>query len=174
MVEDRDTCWFSDDSVPFEYSGKVMAPASGLSGGIAAVRDAVHDAIGRSYDSVLVNHYPDGGSGMRFHADPGQVSSHDLPQPPMISGMRVHVAVIPALSRAGRGGRLGLLDRRRERRRDAALHVSSGERSERARHLCGASASSIGIAMPRNAPEWTLIGLLIALDGPIDALSMAP
>ena len=38
----------------------------------AQVRGAVHEALGRHYCSVLVNYYPDGGSGMRFHADPGQ------------------------------------------------------------------------------------------------------
>jgi len=72
LVEDRDTCWFSDGGTPFAYSGKVMAADGRLSGGVAAVRDAVHAALGHWYDSVLVNHYPDGGSGMRFHSDPGQ------------------------------------------------------------------------------------------------------
>ena len=36
------------------------------------VRGAVHEVLGRHYCSVLVNYYPGGGSGMRFHADPGQ------------------------------------------------------------------------------------------------------
>ena len=72
VLEDRGTCWLSDAGLSFEYSGKSMAAAGELSGGVAAVRDAVSRSLGRHYCSVLANHYPDGGSGMRFHSDPGQ------------------------------------------------------------------------------------------------------
>ena len=74
IVEDRDTCWLSDAGVAFAYSGKSMAAEGTLhdTEGVAVVRDAVHASIGDLYDSVLINHYPDGTSGMRFHSDPGQ------------------------------------------------------------------------------------------------------
>ena len=72
VLEDRGTCWLSDSALGFDYSGKSMAPVGQLRGAVAACRDAVRDGIGHHYCSVLLNHYPDGGSGMRFHADPGQ------------------------------------------------------------------------------------------------------
>jgi alkylated DNA repair dioxygenase AlkB len=73
VMEDRGTCWLSDAGHAFTYSGKTMqAAGTALTPRVAKVRDAVRGAIGRQYCSVLVNHYPDGGSGMRFHADPGQ------------------------------------------------------------------------------------------------------
>ena len=72
VVEDRETCWLSDEGLRFDYSGKRMASSGALSGRVGAVRDAVRATLGDHYESVLINHYPDGGSGMRFHADPGQ------------------------------------------------------------------------------------------------------
>ena len=37
---------------------------------VAGVRDRLEALMGVRYDSVLINFYPDGKSGMRFHADP--------------------------------------------------------------------------------------------------------
>ena len=74
VTEDRGTCWLSDEELPFEYSGKRMAPSGRVTqfGHVACIRDSIGTSLGRHYCSVLVNHYPDGGSGMRFHSDPGQ------------------------------------------------------------------------------------------------------
>ena len=74
--EDRATAWLSESGIPFAYAGKEMAAeAAPLQPAVRAIRDAVSDTIGRHYCSVLVNHYADESSGMRFHADPGQGES---------------------------------------------------------------------------------------------------
>lgn len=63
--------WLSDAGADFRYSGKVMRPEpGGLTPLLAAVRDRLHERFGCHYDSVLINLYPDGKSGMRFHSDP--------------------------------------------------------------------------------------------------------
>ena len=54
---------------------QVMQSQGLLTPAIASVRNAVGAKLSRHYCSVLVNHYMDAGSGMRFHADPGQVCS---------------------------------------------------------------------------------------------------
>ncbi|MGQ3285634.1 hypothetical protein [Bosea sp. (in: a-proteobacteria)] len=71
VQEPRLTGWQSDLGASFRYSGKVMgAGAGGMTPGVARVRDAVQRLAGVRFDSVLVNYYPDGRCGMRFHADP--------------------------------------------------------------------------------------------------------
>lgn len=50
--------------------GDALVP--GLSRRVHAVRDEITQALGRRYDSCLVNYYRDGSTGMNFHADPGQ------------------------------------------------------------------------------------------------------
>ena len=71
MPETRLTAWQSDFGDSFRYSGKAMAaPPGGLTPRVAAARDALEARFGVRYDSCLVNYYPDGSSGMRFHSDP--------------------------------------------------------------------------------------------------------
>jgi alkylated DNA repair dioxygenase AlkB len=71
MPETRLTAWQSDFGDSFRYSGKAMAaPPGGLTPRVAAARDALEAKFGVRYDSCLVNYYPDGSSGMRFHSDP--------------------------------------------------------------------------------------------------------
>ena len=80
LREKRLTAWQSEAGRAFAYSGKQMPPrlgrtlGSGMSPNIGAVRDALaaNPSIARLYDSVLINVYEDGKSGMRFHSDPGQ------------------------------------------------------------------------------------------------------
>lgn len=72
VAERRQTAWQGDDDVPpFEYSGKSMErmPWSAV---VATVRDLLHDETSHYYDGCLLNLYPDGGSGMRYHIDPEQ------------------------------------------------------------------------------------------------------
>jgi len=72
VIERRQTAWMGDDDVhAFEYSGKSMKrmPWATL---VANVRDRLCDDTSNYYDGCLVNLYPDGGSGMRYHIDPGQ------------------------------------------------------------------------------------------------------
>ncbi len=70
--ERRKTAWEGDHGVaPFAYSGKSMVrnPWSSL---VKASRDRLMDESGFYYDGCLLNLYPDGGSGMRYHSDPDQ------------------------------------------------------------------------------------------------------
>ncbi|KAI2496203.1 hypothetical protein MHU86_18298 [Fragilaria crotonensis] len=72
VQERRKTAWEGDDGVaPFAYSGKSMVrnPWSPL---VKASRDRLMDVSGIYYDGCLLNLYPDGGSGMRYHSDPDQ------------------------------------------------------------------------------------------------------
>jgi len=72
VAERRQTAWQGDDHVaPFEYSGKSMQrmPWSPI---VAAVRDCLFVETSHYYDGCLLNLYPDGGSGMRYHIDPDQ------------------------------------------------------------------------------------------------------
>jgi len=55
----------------FSYSGKVM-PAKAFTPCVAKVCAAVSKVTGQQYDGCLVNLYPDGSSGMRYHSDPDQ------------------------------------------------------------------------------------------------------
>jgi len=78
VQERRQTAWEGDDSVaPFEYSGKSM-PRRPWSPVVEAARDVLHDQTGVYYDGCLLNHYPDGGSGMRYHIDPDQGTLWDF------------------------------------------------------------------------------------------------
>lgn len=72
VPERRQTAWQGDETVgPFLYSGKAM-PRQDWSPTVRAVRDALHSKTGQYYDCCLLNLYPDGGSGMRYHVDPDQ------------------------------------------------------------------------------------------------------
>jgi len=67
--EPRKTCWMSDNDVTLEYSDKTMKPIR-MSKSIEEIRDKLNSEFNIYYDSVLVNLYPDGGAGMRYHSDP--------------------------------------------------------------------------------------------------------
>jgi alkylated DNA repair dioxygenase AlkB len=72
VKERRQTAWEGDEGVsPFAYSGKAM-PRSSWSPLVEATRNELVDRIGQYYDGCLLNLYPDGGSGMRYHSDPDQ------------------------------------------------------------------------------------------------------
>lgn len=67
--EPRATAWFSDSGNSFIYSGKVMEPVE-LTPTLKAIRDDLETILGVHYCSVLVNYYPHGKSGIRYHSDP--------------------------------------------------------------------------------------------------------
>ena len=78
VPERRETAWQGDESVaPFVYSGKTM-PRRPWSPIVRAVRDSLQDQTGVRYDGCLLNHYPDGESGMRYHIDPDQGTLWDF------------------------------------------------------------------------------------------------
>lgn len=73
VKERRLTAWEgeSGDIPGFAYSSKVMKtrPFSPL---VRSVRDELRTKTGEDYDCCLLNLYPDGESGMRYHIDPDQ------------------------------------------------------------------------------------------------------
>jgi alkylated DNA repair dioxygenase AlkB len=86
VQERRETAWQGDEGVgPFAYSGKAMVrhPWSPM---VRKIRDTLAQETYYSnnsneeqgfpdsfyYDGCLLNHYPDGGSAMRYHSDPDQ------------------------------------------------------------------------------------------------------
>jgi alkylated DNA repair dioxygenase AlkB len=72
VTERRKTAWQGDDGVaPFAYSGKSME-TNRWSPLVQSVRDRLVEETGIYYDGCLLNLYPDGGSGMRYHIDPDQ------------------------------------------------------------------------------------------------------
>ena len=72
VKERRQTAWEGDDHVaPFEYSGKSMKRET-WSPLVRQVRDKLETKTNQYYDCCLLNLYPDGGSGMRYHIDPDQ------------------------------------------------------------------------------------------------------
>jgi alkylated DNA repair dioxygenase AlkB len=72
VKERRKTAWQGDDHVaPFAYSGKSMQRKS-WSPLVLDARDCLFEQTGNYYDGCLLNLYPDGGSGMRYHMDPDQ------------------------------------------------------------------------------------------------------
>lgn len=72
VVERRQTAWQGDAHVgPFLYSGKAM-PRRDWSPAVAAMRDELARRTEIVYDCCLLNYYPTGDSGMRYHIDPDQ------------------------------------------------------------------------------------------------------
>ena len=72
VQERRETARQGEPYVPgFAYSGKVM-PIRPFSMLVRRVRDVLQRHTGIWYNCCLLNLYPDGGSGMRYHVDPDQ------------------------------------------------------------------------------------------------------
>jgi len=66
----RATTWMSDNlNTTLEYSNKVMKPIN-LTPTILKIRETLYDKFNIYFDSVLVNYYPNGNVGMRYHSDP--------------------------------------------------------------------------------------------------------
>ena len=65
----RGTKWMSDNKMTLEYSDKIMQPIC-LTPTIKKIRDMLYDKFNIYFDSVLLNYYPNGNIGMRYHSDP--------------------------------------------------------------------------------------------------------
>jgi alkylated DNA repair dioxygenase AlkB len=64
----RFTSWHGDPGCSYAYSGRVFHPAP-WTPELAALRDRLAEHQGCAFNSVLVNHYRDGGDAMGEHAD---------------------------------------------------------------------------------------------------------
>jgi alkylated DNA repair dioxygenase AlkB len=72
VQERRMTAWQGDGHVgPFCYSGKSMERDE-WTPSVRTIRNQLEERTGQYYDGCLLNLYPDGGSGMRYHIDPDQ------------------------------------------------------------------------------------------------------
>jgi len=73
VKERRKTAWQAEheDILGFSYSGKIME-TSLFSPCVRSVRDSLSRKTSKTYDCCLLNLYPDGDSGMRYHIDPDQ------------------------------------------------------------------------------------------------------
>lgn len=70
IKESRLTCWMSDQlETTLEYSGKSMLPIY-MTSWVKKIRDIIFNKTGIYFDSVLVNYYENGSTGMRYHSDP--------------------------------------------------------------------------------------------------------
>jgi alkylated DNA repair dioxygenase AlkB len=72
VQERRQTSWQGDETVTaFSYSSKSMTrqPWSPL---VKTIRQSLYETTYQYYDGCLLNLYPDGESGMRYHSDPDQ------------------------------------------------------------------------------------------------------
>ena len=78
VAERRLTAWQGDVGVAsFAYSGKSM-PRKDWAPTIRRIRDHLALTTGQYYDGCLLNLYPDGRSGMRYHQDPDQGTLWDF------------------------------------------------------------------------------------------------
>ena len=72
VQERRATAWQGDDHVAgFAYSGKVMETRP-FSPVVNHIRNILYQQTNVCFDCCLLNLYPDGDSGMRYHSDPDQ------------------------------------------------------------------------------------------------------
>lgn len=72
ISERRHTAWQGDEAVPgFAYSGKVMETQQ-WSPSVSSIRKQLYSLTNQYYNGCLINLYPNGESGMRYHSDPDQ------------------------------------------------------------------------------------------------------
>jgi alkylated DNA repair dioxygenase AlkB len=68
ILQPRLSAWIGDPGAVYTYSGLTLTPHP-FSPRLAALRARVEAAAGQSFNSVLINHYRDGGDAMGMHAD---------------------------------------------------------------------------------------------------------
>lgn len=64
----RLSCWIGDPDARYRYSGATFAPQT-WPDVLHPVRDAISEAVGTPFNSVLANLYRDGGDAMGWHSD---------------------------------------------------------------------------------------------------------
>ena len=64
----RGTAWFADECIEYRYSGQAMT-GSGWDATLSEFCGIVNRICGVSFNSLLINYYPDGRAQMGWHAD---------------------------------------------------------------------------------------------------------
>ena len=83
----RGTAWFADDGVEYRYSNQIWTTTD-WDTQVEHVRNTVQDLTGCQFNSVLLNHYPDGRARMGWHSD----DEPELGQNPTIASLSFGVA----------------------------------------------------------------------------------
>lgn len=60
--------WQSDQNITYQYSGKVLAPKA-WHPEVLKIKHLLEEAVGHTFNSVLINYYRDGEDKMGWHAD---------------------------------------------------------------------------------------------------------
>tara|TARA_B100000524_G_C23607809_1_gene355071 strand:- start:538 stop:1074 length:537 start_codon:yes stop_codon:yes gene_type:complete len=68
IKEERLTSWHSDYNYLYVYGGKTMTSQK-MTKTLKKIQFAIELKYGIYFDSVLINYYKDGNSGMRYHSD---------------------------------------------------------------------------------------------------------
>src|SRR5579864_850935 len=68
VPQPRLSLWMGDRDAVYRYSGRVFVPAP-WHPAVARLRRRVEEAVGRPFNSVLLNLYRDGRDSMGYHAD---------------------------------------------------------------------------------------------------------
>tara|TARA_B100000424_G_C22807588_1_gene432689 strand:- start:121 stop:660 length:540 start_codon:yes stop_codon:yes gene_type:complete len=68
IKEERLTAWYSDYDYSYVYGGKTMN-SNKMTKTLKKIQFAIELKYGIYFDSVLINYYKDGNSGMRYHSD---------------------------------------------------------------------------------------------------------
>lgn len=68
LRQPRLVAWYGDAQARYAYSGTVLEPVP-WTGMLSSLRDAVEQAAGGRFNSVLLNYYRDGNDAMGLHAD---------------------------------------------------------------------------------------------------------
>ena len=64
----RKVAWYGDPESVYSYSKKIMKPHPWIFF-LTDIRKKIQNKLNKNFNSVLLNYYPDGGSGMGWHSD---------------------------------------------------------------------------------------------------------
>ena len=65
---DRKVAWYGDKEATYSYSNKKMIPKPWISE-LLNIKTKLYTKLNLNFNSVLLNYYPDGNSGMGWHSD---------------------------------------------------------------------------------------------------------
>lgn len=127
--------WYGDAGARYAYSGQSLSPLPWLPS-LAALRRRLEAALGRPFNSVLVNLYRDGADGMGWHSD----DEGSLGSEPVIASLSVG-ATRRFVLRHRRRGDLPRLDLPL---RDGDLWVMAGALQTHWRHAVPKTRQAVG------------------------------
>lgn len=82
VLEPRLSCWMGDPGAVYRYSGTVFTPMPWIEP-VSQLKQAIEQASGHHFNSVLLNYYRDGQDAMGWHSD----DEPELGQRPVIASV---------------------------------------------------------------------------------------